>query len=133
MTVSVVLITHEEIGTALLNTASRTFAGELPLATTAVAVSYDIDPDELLTKLKRLAHTVESEDGLLVLTDMYGSTPCNIALSLQETDNIEVVTGLNLPMLIRVMNYPQLPLAELAQKAISGGKEGVIECKCQSK
>lgn len=128
MTVSVLLITHDEIGSALLNAATSTL-GELPLPTTVVTINYRTDPDALIPKLQRLANNIEHDQGLLILTDLYGSTPSNIASHLQNKNQIEVIAGLNLPMLIRVMNYPQLGLHELAQKALTGGKEGVINCK----
>ena len=67
----------------------------------------------------------------MVLTDLFGATPSNIASKLQkkqEKDEICIVTGLNLPMLIRVMNYATLTLGELREKAVSGGKDGVICC-----
>ena len=63
----------------------------------------------------------------MILTDLFGSTPYNIAKVLHQETNIRMVSGLNLPMLIKVMNYPNLSLDELAQKAIKGGREGVIE------
>ena len=128
MSVNLLIITHEEIGDALVKAASSALGG-MPLPTTVVTVSYDTDPDELLKKLKQVScNLLQGDDGLLVLTDLYGSTPSNIAASLQENNRIRVIAGLNLPMLIRIMNYSQLPLEELAEKALSGGKDGVINC-----
>lgn len=128
MTVNVLLITHEEIGTALLH-AVTTALGELPLSTTVVTVNYDTDPEQLIPRLESLVNGIDRQQGLLILTDLFGSTPSNIASRLQNHDNVRVVAGLNLPMLVRVMNYPKLGLTELAQKALSGGKDGIVECK----
>jgi len=125
VTISVLLITHEDIGSALLNAASTTL-GDLPLATTVVAVNYATNPDNLLDKLQHLMNSIDQGQGFLILTDLFGSTPSNIAANLQKNHNVQVVAGLNLPMLIRVMNYPTLTLPELAQKAFSGGKDGVV-------
>jgi len=127
MSVAIILITHQEIGDALLNTAQKTF-GELPLAVTPVAVSYDIDPESLAPKLTNFIKQLDDGDGALVLTDMFGATPCNLAINLEQVGMVKVVTGLNLPMLIKVLNYPQLNLNALAEKAVCGGKEGVIDC-----
>ncbi|NNM59740.1 MAG: PTS sugar transporter subunit IIA [Legionellales bacterium] len=127
MTVSVLLITHEDIGNAMLHIAQQTY-GELPLPVTPVTVSYESDPDELLVKLKNFIREIGETEGVLILTDMFGSTPCNLAQNLEAVGNIKVISGLNLPMLIRILNYPTLTLNELAEKAISGGKEGVIDC-----
>lgn len=126
MTVSVLLITHENIGTALVDAVDKTFGG-LPLPTTCVDVDYKTDPEALVPRLKRLAKNIEAKEGLLVLTDLYGSTPCNIAKSLQSIPRVRVVSGLNLPMLFRVMNYQDQDIDTLAQKAVSGGQDGIID------
>lgn len=128
MTVSVIVIAHNDIASALVHATTSTF-GELPLPTTTVAVNQDSDPDDLIPKLRRLTETVDEGDGVLLLTDLFGSTPNNIARELSKTDKVAIVSGLNLPMLVRVMNYPKLSLEELAKKAISGGKEGVMDCR----
>ena len=73
-------------------------------------------------------HEIDQGDGTLILTDMYGSTPSNIACDTSERHDIRIVSGLNLPMLIRVLNYPHLSLNELEQKAITGGQDGVVSC-----
>jgi len=126
--VNVLIITHEEIGSALLH-AAETALGELPLPTTVITVNYRTDPEALILKLKNLIAKVDKDQGILVLTDLFGSTPSNIAANLQSCSRpIRVVAGLNLPMLIRVMNYACLDLNTLAEKAISGGKDGVINC-----
>lgn len=131
MSISIILITHEDIGNAMLHIAQSTF-GELPLPITPVGVAYQDDPDLLVPKLKHFIQQLDQGDGVLVLTDMYGSTPCNLARQLSSAGQVKVISGLNLPMLIRVLNYPQLPLAELAAKAVSGGKDGVIDCNSTS-
>ena len=124
MTISVLIISHEEIGNALIQTASKAFE-ELPLPTTVVNVDPNTDPEVLLPKLKRLIKNIGNPTGVLILTDLFGSTPDNIAKALQNGINARIVSGLNLPMLIKVMNYPNLTLDELAEKAIIGGREGV--------
>ncbi len=130
MTVSVMIITHDEVGEALLNAATTTL-GELPLATTVVTVKCDTDPEDILPRLQRSGQHIDHGDGLLILTDLVGSTPCNIASTLAsclgENQKIRVVTGINLSMLIRLMNYPHLDLDELAEKAITGGRDGVMQ------
>jgi PTS system mannose-specific IIA component len=128
MSISVLIISHEEIGNALVQTATKAFH-ELPLPTTVVNIESNTDPDDLLPKLQRLIKSIGETDGILILTDLYGSTPSNIATALQKEGNVRMVCGLNLPMLMKVMNYPDLSLDELAEKAISGGREGIIEHK----
>jgi len=127
MTVSVLVITHEEIGSALISAATTTL-GCLPLPTTVVTVSYDSDPELMIPKLQQLAKNIEHGQGLLILTDLYGSTPSNIATSLRNNSRIKVISGLNLPMLIRTMNYADADVETLAMKALSGGRDGIISC-----
>lgn len=132
MTVSVMLITHEDIGNVLLKAVTTT-VGELPLPTTVVGVELDTDPDTLLPRLKQAVEPLEHGEGLLILTDLYGSTPCNIATKLGTEARVRVISGLNLPMLLRIMNinYAQFTVDELADKAVNGGKEGIIKCECE--
>jgi PTS system mannose-specific IIA component len=128
MTVSLLLITHDEIGSALLHAVTNTL-GNLPIPTQVISIDYKTDPEEMIPRLKQTVQQITHDHSLLILTDLFGSTPSNIAQALQDFNNIRVVAGLNLPMLIRVMNYPQLSLAQLVEKALSGGKDGVCCCE----
>lgn len=129
MTVSVLIISHDEIGTALLNTVKQTLGSDLPLSAATVELRADADPEILTPKLKEVVKALDQGDGVLILTDLFGSTPSNIAQQLQDIVRVRIVSGLNLPMLIRIMNYPQLTLDELAEKALTGGQCGIIECE----
>ena len=134
MTVSVMLITHQEVGDAMLSAVNSTL-GELPLPTTVISIDFSVDPADLKPKLHAALATLESGQGTLILTDLFGSTPSNIATAIADHDRTRVVSGLNLPMLFRVMNpnYAELTVDELAEKAISAGREGVIDCEDQKK
>jgi mannose PTS system EIIA component len=127
MAVSILLVTHNEIGDSLLKTAITTF-GELPLSTRSIGINYKNDPNEMAVSIEKIVNEIDQGEGVLVLTDMFGSTPCNIAQKLRDLNNVQVISGINLPMVIRVMNYPQLPLDLLAEKALSAGREGVMKC-----
>lgn len=129
MSVSILIISHEEIGSALLNAVKQAFGSELPLPVATVELEADADPEVLVPKLKNVVQALNRGDGVLILTDLFGSTPSNIARNVQDCKDIRIVTGLNLPMLIRVMNYPQLSLIQLAEKARTGGQCGIIECE----
>lgn len=127
MSVGILLITHSGIGSALLNVVYGTF-GQLPLEISKLSVSRDPDPDLLVREASTLVRKLDSGHGALVLTDMFGSTPGNVSQGLQRMGfNIRVIAGLNLPMLFRVLNYPSLPIDQLAKKAMSGGREGIFE------
>ena len=126
MSVNILMISQEKIGDALLNSAKKTFEA-LPEHLLSVPIDFDDDPDAVVNIVSKIISTEDNHDGILMLTDMYGSTPCNIANRLQDIAHVpvRVVTGLNLPMLMRVINYHELPLDELTEKAVSGGRDGV--------
>lgn len=125
MSVSLLLVAHAPLGQALLDAAVGTL-GRNPLRTAVIDVVRDSEPDIAIIQAQRLVEELDEGDGVLVLTDIYGSTPSNIACSLLGRENIRIVTGLNLPMLIRAMNYADLDLAALTEKAFSGGHDGIL-------
>ncbi len=86
------------------------------------------DPDRIRHELNSNIADLDQGMGVLILTDMFGSTPSNIACTVANNKVVRIVSGLNLPMLVRVFNYANLDLEKLKQKAISGGKEGVAPC-----
>lgn len=124
--VGLLIITHDNIGAELATTATA-MLGMCPLAMKVLSVTRDCDPDDLVATAKHLADGLDQGDGVLVLADMYGSTPSNVASHLLDRAGVRVVTGVNLPMLVRVMNYSWLALPELAQKALTGGREGIVD------
>ena len=126
MSVGVLLMTHEAVGQALISAAQHVMP-TLPLQVTAVEVPPSADPDAMRTLTAHHARTLDSGDGVLVLADLYGATPCNIGLSLGDLGiHLRCVSGLNLPMLLRVLNYADKPLDELAEIAASGGRGGIF-------
>jgi PTS system ascorbate-specific IIA component len=127
MTVAILLISHNQIASELINTAQQMLA-PYSVATTILSISIDDNPDDIRLKFMQTLHEIDQGDGTLILTDMYGSTPSNIACGASERHDIRIISGLNLPMLIRVLNYPHLNLNELEQKAITGGQDGVVSC-----
>lgn len=127
MSVGILLITHSGIGGALLNVVYGAF-GKLPLEVSQLSVSRDPDLETLILKASCLVRELDSGEGVLVLTDIFGSTPSNVAQGLQQEGfNIRIIAGVNLPMLFRLLNYSFLPLDQLAKKATSGGQEGIFE------
>ena len=127
MTVNVLLITHDNVGQALLEAAIKTLSF-CPLSAEVLSIHSDSDPELSIQQAAQKTKELEHGQGVLILTDIYGSTPSNIACALSDIENIRIVSGINLPMLIRVLNYPNLELDELVLKAVSGGKEGIMDC-----
>ena len=127
MSVGLLLITHNDLGSALLETATK-MLGSCPLLAETLAVTERVDLDLLRAQSRRMLEDLNRGQGVLVLTDMFGSTPANVATGLQQEGAVAVVAGVNLPMLVRLLNYPQLELQALSEKALSGGRDGVISC-----
>ena len=128
MNAGLLIITHGNIGKMLVQSALD-IVGVCPLPMLELSVPSGCDPESVLHEAERATDRLDKGGGVLVLTDMYGATPSNIACRLRDLRRVRVVAGLNLPMLIRVMNYPELGLDELAGKAISGGRDGVTACR----
>lgn len=121
----ILLLTHEEIGRALIAAAQHVMP-RLPCQLDALEVGANDDPATALPAAARAARALDHGGGVLVLSDLYGSTPCNIANKLTGLGvRARCVSGLNLPMLLRVLNYPDKPLDELAEVAASGGRGGI--------
>ena len=127
MSVHIILVTHEKIGKALLN-AATTILGQLPLPCSDIGISKDCETKKSTQALLNLINGLNNTDGILILTDIVGATPYNIVRQLPVRSDLQVASGLNLPMLLKLMNYAKLPLEQLAEKAISGGQQGILLC-----
>ena len=123
--IGILIITHGRFGDSLLECANH-MLGKAPPQVASLAVSSKDDPNSVIPEALALVAKVNSGDGVLVLSDMYGATPCNIVTQILQPDVVEGVAGVNLPMLVRVMNYRHEPLSVLVEKALSGGREGVV-------
>jgi PTS system mannose-specific IIA component len=129
MSVGLLLITHGEIGQSLYK-AAISVIGCIPLPTEIIPVHENDDPESMISLAIQSTTKLDTGSGVLVLTDMYGSTPSNIACALKK-HHVAILSGLNLPMLIRIMNYPTATLAELTQKAINAGTDGIVQCNLE--
>lgn len=126
MAVGVLLVTHEGIGTAMIAVASRLLR-KLPLQAVVFEVPFDADPAALLPQASAALRRADAGDGVLVLTDLYGATPSNLATKLARLGTpVRRVSALNLPMLLRVMNYADLDLDDLPAVAAAGARNGAI-------
>jgi PTS system mannose-specific IIA component len=124
MSVALLLVTHEHIGNDMLAITGSILNDELN-NTACVEIPMNADIDNMKHQVANALNELSTNDGVLILTDSYGSTPCNIANEFLDSKNRSLVSGLNLPMLIRIMNYRSLPLDELRDIAIEGGKHGI--------
>ncbi len=127
MSVGLLLLTHDHLGSVLLDSASQAL-GRCPLKTEVLGVGADCEPEDLYRRADRMCVGLDEGDGVLVLTDLYGATPSNVAERLvRSRDDRRLVAGVNLPMLIRVFNYPGMGLQGLMDKALSAGRDGVFQ------
>lgn len=127
MSVGILLITHEDIGAQLVSVA-RTIFKQPSIPISVVSVPADLEPAVLgkyADLIRNAIQDMENGQGVLVLTDVYGATPDNLARYFSSDCNARVVSGINLPMLLRVLNYAQQSLEELCQTALNGGRDGV--------
>lgn len=121
----IILVTHVDYGSALLR-AAEFIHGPIQDCT-SIQVDASLAVEDTVSRLKEAVNRLSAGRGVLVLTDMFGGTPTNLSLSLlgSRTD-VEVLTGVNLPMLLRVVSKRDLPLEELAELAKTAGCEGII-------
>src|ERR1700741_4313261 len=98
--IGVVVVTHGQLATELLN-AAETIVGELPRFA-AVSIGWHEDTGDAREEIAQALARVQQGQGVLILTDMFGGTPSNLAMTFLGQDNVEVITGVNLPMLIKL-------------------------------
>ena len=124
--VGILIIAHGTLGESLIHCASHVMGGR-PAQLAHIGVSLHDDPQALLPQTTSLLRSLDQGSGVLVLSDVYGATPSNIACRLLVPGKIEGVAGVNLPMLVRALTYRNEPLKTVVAKAISGGIEGVMQ------
>jgi PTS system ascorbate-specific IIA component len=123
--IGVLVVTHGDIGRALLASAAQILGGEPPQAA-ALGVSYEDDPEQVLARARATVRELDRGEGVIVLSDIFGATPCNLCARLLEDGRVEGVSGVSLPMLLRVLTGRDGTLAETVRRALSGAAEGVV-------
>ena len=126
--IGVLLITHGTLGEALVQCVSHVM-NRRPAQLMQLGISGQDDPLDALRIARRLVELVDSGSGVLILTDILGATPANTAAKLLEPGRIEGVTGVNVPMLLRVITYRERSIEVLVKKAVAGACEGVVHMK----
>lgn len=124
--IGIVIIAHGTFGETLIQCATH-MLGQRPLRLEGLDVGARKDPEALLAQARALIAKVDDGSGVLVLTDMLGGTPANVATRTLVAGHVGGVSGASLPMLVRALTYRNLPLAQVVDKAVSGGHDGVGE------
>lgn len=128
--IGILIIAHGTLGESLIDCASHVMGGK-PAFLSCLAVETHDDPASLINKAQSIIPGLDQGDGVLVLSDMYGATPCNVVTKLIKPNMVEGVAGVNLPMLVRTLTYRDVTLTELVEKALSGGRDGVVHFTAQ--
>jgi PTS system ascorbate-specific IIA component len=127
--IGVFLVTHGTLGESLIQCACHVL-NRRPRQIVQLGVSGADDPLDTLPVARALMATVDSGDGVLILTDIYGATPSNIAQKLLSPGTVEGIAGVNLPMLLRVLTYrDKNDIQTVITKAVSGGCDGVLQIR----
>lgn len=121
--IGIVVVTHGSLGQEILKTAEFIVGGLDACA--AVSIDGVKGPDILRAAIEQGIKSVDRGRGVLVLTDMFGGTPSNLSLSFLEAGKIEVLTGVNLPMLLRAVHMRKSPLAEAAQSTSEHARNSI--------
>lgn len=122
--VGIVIVSHADLGQALLGAVECLLGQQFDCC--AISITNAQDVSEAVSRLNIAANRLDSGAGVLVLTDMFGGNPTTIALSLLGKHNVEVVTGVNLPMLLKVFSSRREPLDTLAEIARKAGSDGIV-------
>ena len=127
--IGVLLVTHAGLGQALIDCVTHVL-NTRPPQLQALAFMPGDDPRDMQPAAERAVAAVNTGDGVMVLADMYGGSPANLALRVLEPGHVVGAAGVNLPMLLRVLTYrAQLPIDQLLDRAITGACDGVVRMK----
>ena len=123
--IGILIVAHGALGQSLVDAVTHVL-GARPPQFAVFPVSASDDPLALLPAAGEAVAALDTGDGVAILADLYGATPCNLAAKLARPGHVEIIAGVNLPMLVRAFTYRTKGMDTLVKKAISGGCEGVL-------
>ncbi len=123
--IGILIIAHDTLPESLVKAVTHVLGARPPQFET-LSVSASDDPLNLLPSARECVRSLDTGDGVLIFSDIYGATPCNLAAKLLVPGRVEVIAGVNLPMLVRAFTYRVKGMDTLITKAISGGCDGVL-------
>ena len=123
--IGMLIVAHGALGESLVQCASHVMGSRPPLLK-QIGVSLHDDTNALVQLAQELIKQLDQGQGVLILSDIYGATPCNLLCQLLIPGKVEGISGVNLPMLVRALTYRNEPLPVVVDKALSGGREGVV-------
>lgn len=124
--ISLLIVAHGNLGESLIQCATHVL-GKRPEALEYLDLAACEDPSAMQQKAQDLLSGLDQGEGVLVLTDIYGATPCNTVCKLVSSGRVEAISGVNLPMLLKALTYRDQGMNTLLAKAVSGGQAGIFE------
>ena len=125
--IGLVIVAHDPLATSLLACARHVYGSD-PERCIAIDIVADADVAASVARAREAVASVDSGTGVLVLADLFGATPGNVATQLARPGRVEVLAGVNLPMVLKVLTYRKsLPLATMCEKAMLGGASGIMK------
>ena len=123
--IGIVIVTHKQLGDALID-AAEFILGARPDGVVSVSININENADKLREKISEGIKNVNMKEGVLILTDMFGGTPSNLSYSFLEEGRTEVISGVNLPILIKAINTRKdMDISKLAQCTETYGKKSI--------
>jgi mannose PTS system EIIA component len=123
--IGILLITHGELGKSLIECATH-ILGDKPAFLEALTSENDCAQEKIFSDISEKIKFLDQGKGVLILTDIFGATPCNIITKIIQPGKVDAIAGVNLSMLIRSINYRHEPFEALIAKAIQGAIDGII-------
>jgi PTS system ascorbate-specific IIA component len=123
--IGILIVAHDTLGESLARAVTHVL-GARPPQFEVLSVSSTDDPQNLLPAAREQIARLDTGEGVVVFSDIYGATPCNLACKLLQSGRVEGISGVNLPMLVRAFTYRTRGMETLLKKAVSGGCEGVL-------
>jgi PTS system ascorbate-specific IIA component len=123
--IGILLITHGELGKSLIECASHVL-GSKPVSLESLSIENDCEHENMFKQISERIDLLDQGDGVLILTDIFGATPCNIITKIIKPEKVNAIAGVNLSMLIRSISYRHEPFDVLIVKAIQGAQDGII-------
>lgn len=123
--IGILLITHGELGKSLIECATHVL-GHQPLFLEFLSIENDCEHENMFKQISERISLLDKGDGVLILTDIFGATPCNIITKIIKPGKVSAIAGVNLSMLIRSISYRHESFDALIAKAIQGAQDGII-------
>lgn len=126
--IGLLLLTHDRLGESLVECVEHILS-ERPEQIAVLGVRAQDEPSEMVPVTQRMVAAVDGGEGVLVLTDIYGATPSNIAAKVLRPGQVEGVAGVGLPMLLRALTHRERDMDTLIRRALAGGCDGVLHMR----